>query len=148
MSGCSHHRLGSAGIAAGNALVSSRVGMRWRSVAIVAVGDRSRPFSDESVLRLDVLAAARVGVDWEPGPDAGSRQGSRRSVARVGGQSRTCPLDELTMAPVIERASSEARKEMSVAVSTREGDRPRSALEVMISAIFSFGTPIAFPPIS
>ncbi len=66
----------------------------------------------------------------------------------VGCQSSTCPHEELTIAPVIARASFEARNEMSFAVSTREGDRRRSAFEVMISAIFSFGTPIAFPPIS
>jgi len=100
---------------------------------------------------VDALAGRHEGYKRACGGrrvlDDGSRCPGRETSPR-NGQSSICPEEELTIAPVIARASSEARNEIRFDVSTTEGNRRRSAFEAMISAIFSFGTPIAFPPIS
>src|ERR687898_1569306 len=90
------------------------------------------------------------------GGQVSSRRASVRAVASAHGtvptampratethrlQSRTCPHEELTIAPVMTRASSEARNEISFAVSSRVGERPSSALVVTISSTFSFEAP-------
>src|SRR5215218_6086184 len=76
---------------------------------------------------------------------AGGRGG--RDACRLR-QSSTRPHDELTIAPVRVFASSEATNVTSLAVSANVGDRRSSVLEVMISAIFSLGTPMASAPSS